>query len=163
MIKETYLEVTNPKLYEKAYEKVPIFDASAGVGTKWKYNNKVYTAKFSDGKRTREVTLKIRSWRGISPGAIHYYAKMWAHDLIFSDGEKSELSSTAQPALTKGFDIEIRRPLTQKEMDDEPDRWEFYDVGDYITGFEDKEELIAAANKIFKEKFKGKWKLVIDK
>lgn len=56
---------------------------------------------------------------------------------------------------------EFVRPLTQKEKDNQPDRWYWYQAGDLVNAFESLEELEGLI-KNFKKKFSSKeWKVEI--
>lgn len=53
------------------------------------------------------------------------------------------------------------RPLTQKEKDNQPDRWYWYQVGDLVNAFESLQE-IESLIKNLKKKFSSKeWKVEI--
>ena len=67
---------------------------------------------------------------------------------------------------TKNWNTELDtlfvRPLTQKEKDEQPDRWDdWYEVGDLVNAFESLEE-IENLIKNLKKKFSSKeWKVEI--
>lgn len=82
--------------YEKQYAEMPIFDANEGVGVKWEYENKIYTAAIGNGnvRKKRKVVLEISSWLGQDADARHYYGKLFTDGLFFDNGT---LSSSGQP------------------------------------------------------------------
>lgn len=56
---------------------------------------------------------------------------------------------------------EFVRPLTQKEKDKQPDRWDWYQVGDLVNAFESLQEIESLIKKL-KKKFSSKeWKVEI--
>jgi hypothetical protein len=156
---KTYLE--SSVFYEDEYLNLPIFDSNTGMDYEWYEDNNTKHCKVINDNKPRIVTLEITSWCGVSPDAIHVYGKLIVHDLYYSINGKSSCSSTNQPEITQGFEIEIRRKLTQEEIDSDPDRFAGWRAGNYITNFLTEKELIKVAKKIFKEKFVGNWKLKI--
>lgn len=159
---EECLTSSRPEFYNKQYEELQPFDSNQGVGVEFEFDGEILKADFSGKKR--KVVLTITSWVGISGGAIHVYGTLNPEDLYFyKKGNKNRSwSSSAQPEITRGAKIHVRRPLPQEEIDEDKRRYEYYDAGDYITGFMSVNKLIEAAKKIFKEKFVGDWEFKID-
>ena len=60
------------------------------------------------------------------------------------------------------YEFELRRPVTQEEINHDPDRWECYQLGTFTTSFDTKEEIIALAKECFKMRFTGEWELWVD-
>ena len=147
--------------YEKEYQELPIFDASQGVGFECEIDAE--KRKFLYLEKKRIVEFRIHTWVGYSGNAVHFYGKLRVNDLFYKSKQNKICWSSNSPEITKGFEINIRRVLTQKEIDEAPKRYEYYDAGDYITGFLTKKELIEAGKKIFAEKFVGNWNLKIIK
>ncbi|WP_106832205.1 hypothetical protein [Parabacteroides pacaensis] len=77
-----------------------------------------------------KTIIHISSYIGISFGAKHYYGK-----LITMDGEMYELS----------------RPITQKELNDKPDRFMWFKVGESTKCFESYKDVILAGGEKAKE------------
>lgn len=148
--------------YEKEYAEMPQFNSNEGIGFEWTWDNKKCKAVLTD--KVREVRLRISSWVGMSCDAVHYYGKLYTNDLYYEQqGQKGFSNSSCQPEITQGIEITLRRPLTLNEIRENEERFKGYRVGEYINAFIDKKELIVLAQKIFKEKFVGNWKFVIDK
>lgn len=124
------------------------------------------------------VTCEISSWRGVSIGAEHYYAKLkcWYFQpnlKVISVGKKKGVGTELQagqlygmsghgdcckPRITKLSNITIRRPLTALDIKEtckrgNKDRYEGYDKGDYIDGFWSEQSAIACAKKEFERIF----------
>jgi hypothetical protein len=139
-----------------------------GVGIKFKDDKGVEytTAPRSDHQY---INCRITSFRGMSPGAIHYYGKIRISDpslIYIEDGKQRKCSiggyfDRHKPNEAKGIEIDVVRKLTQKEIDEEPQRWERYDAGDETNCWENEEELIDVIKKIIKHRFKG-WKYRIE-
>lgn len=125
-----------------------------------------------DAKGHREITLSITSLQG-SIGAVHYYAKLKDYSIHFTAIEDVENKSSVGGYSTKNvpskyqdFQIELSRPVTQKDIDHDK-RWgrdEFMmsKMGDLARGFWTEDEAIQIGIVVFKLLFKGKWKLRID-
>lgn len=115
------------------------------------------------------VEIEITTWRGISIGAEHYYAKLKCLyfeprlELVKKTKEKEYsviggLSDYVTPRVTNMSDITVRRPLTKSDLREAkqrmtPDRYECYDLGDYIDGFWTEEAAIEYATKTFNQIF----------
>lgn len=95
---------------------------------------------------------------------MHYYAEFRINvSYVHSDSSVSGcLGETKIPNKYKTIKGEFVRPLTQKEKDEYPNRWDyFYQVGDLVNAFESLEELEDLI-KNFKKKFSSKeWKIEI--
>lgn len=77
-----------------------------------------------------KTIIQISSYIGRSFGAEHYYGR-----LITMDGEMYELS----------------RPITQKELDDKPDRFMWFKVGEPTECFDSYKDVILAGGEKAKE------------
>lgn len=123
--------------------------------------------RLQKGKK-RKIVLEVRTWRGISGNAIHYYGKFvidGVYTAELGNIEKSKSITIEQdeqyPLLRYSYDLKITRPLTKFEIDTQPDRWYCYDEGDLINGYETLADLIADAKEIFKLRFTGEWNFYI--
>lgn len=115
--------------------------------------------------RKRKIVLEIRSWKGMSWNAIHYYGKLIVDGVytgkMDDPDECTNLSHEDEikyPLFKYHYYFKIKKPLTKQEIESNPKRWEFYyKEGDLIEGFETSEELIADTKKIIKLRFTGDW------
>lgn len=119
--------------------------------------------------RRRKVVLKIKTFKGISYNAIHYYGKIVADGVYVSDindTTKSKNLSYEQeekyPLLTYSYEFKVLRPITEKEIKTYPDRFYMYEAGDLIEGFESLVDLENDGRKIIKARFKGDWECIIE-
>ena len=118
--------------------------------------------------KTRCVKLEITSFRGISWGAIHYYGKLVADGIDFQCLDNPRITTSNRnakkisPFYQWRYEFELRRPVTQEEINHDPDRWECYQLGTFTTSFDTKEEIIALAKECFKMRFTGEWELWVD-
>ena len=93
--------------------------------------------------RKRRAILEITSFRGISSNAIHYYGKIaveGVYQATLGNPEKPMNLSFAQekehPLLNFKYEFVVKRPLTKKEIETAPDRWEGYFENDLVRGYE---------------------------
>ena len=116
----------------------------------------------------RRLYVDITSYRGMSLDAIHYYCKIWFSDpylRIKSTGKITSISGyfdRHKPEECKSKSTEIVRELTQKEIDDDPIRWEYYRAGMLTNGFESIDELKTHIDFVINNRFLGDWEVVIN-
>lgn len=152
-----------------------VISSTYGIGVTFKdETGKEYTTIPDNTKSgARRLNARISSWRGISAGAIHYYGKITCYDPNFkyTDDEGEECISSIsgyfnrhKPIECQSFEIELVRELTQKEIDEDPDRWGeyYYRAGDMTNCFETEEEVFELMKEIFKKRFKGHWEMEVD-
>lgn len=60
------------------------------------------------------------------------------------------------------YHLELTRPLTKEEIDEDPDRWKYYHEGDLTTCFETIEDVVALAKEVFKLRFTGEWEFYVE-
>jgi hypothetical protein len=126
--------------------------------------------------REYKAVIKITTFRGTCYEAVHYYGDIEASGphLTIQEEDGSVMSiggyvceeyqkmSRDKKALIDGrYRIEILRGVTQKEIDDDPDRWYGYDPGDSTNAFYSKSEIFAIAKKIIEYRFPG-WEIELD-
>ena len=114
--------------------------------------------------KKRLMNIEISSFCGLCGGAIHYYATLYINvsNVCGNSSVGGYLGGIEIPNEYKSIKGEFVRPLTQKEKDEQPDRWDYwYQVGDLVNAFESLEELEGLI-KNFKKKFSSKeWKVKI--
>jgi len=140
-----------------------------GIGVTFKNDEGIkYTTVARDGQR--EIRLKISDLL-FSIGAMHYYGKLeayepslkWMEDGKECSGSIGGYFDRHKPEAVKlsDIDIKIKRPLTQKEIDEDAERWKGWDAGSMINNFNTPEEIREQAKKIVAVRFPG-WKFVDD-
>lgn len=143
-----------------------VFDINCGLGTFPELGVKGIP---SWGRGTlhkgRYAILEIRTFKGISFDAIHYYGKLIIDGVYVDDIERPGYSKnltkeqeTQNPLLNYHYDLKIKRPLTRKEIEGDPKRWgDYYNEGDLIDGYEDMNVLIEDTKEIMRIRFAGDW------
>ncbi len=128
------------------------------------------TSYTTDVELPRTLHVTISSWIGVSIGAEHYYAKIAVMEpyLIYeSDGKKQRsiiggVIDNYKPDEAQSFDISIYRPLTSTEIEENPDRWDYYKAGNLVSAFEDEDTLHKAVIECIKARFAGDWLVEIE-
>jgi hypothetical protein len=114
-------------------------------------------------KDRREIRLEITSFRNYSYGAIHYYGELLADGICRTkDNETLEYIFDDNPLHASEYRFELRRIITQKEIDSDKDRWLNYQEGDAVNAFNSKKELIDLALECVKSRFIGNWSFVVN-
>lgn len=110
------------------------------------------------------MNIVISSFYGLCGGAIHYYAKLYikVSNVCGNSSVSGYLGGIEIPNEYQTIKGEFVRPLTQKEIDEQPRRWDFpYQEGDLVNAFESLEEIESLIKKL-KKKFASKeWKVEI--
>lgn len=152
------------------FDSISVIDDKAGLDFKDEKTRAIPGGSFIYEKKskTRCVKLEITSFRGVSWNAIHYYGKLIADGIDFQCLDNPNVSTSNWDAKKKSpfcqwrYTFELRRPITQEEIDADPDRWEYYAPGSFTNGFDTKEEIIKLAKECFKMRFSGEWELWVE-
>lgn len=144
---------------------VGLIPKNVGEGFQFNLRGKIYTTTGSYTKdKKRLMNIEIRSFRGLCGGAIHYYATFYINvsNVCDNSSVSGYLGGIEIPNEYQTIKGEFVRPLTQKEMNEQPDRWGYeYQVGDLVNAFESLEEIESLIKKL-KKKFASKeWKVEI--
>ena len=110
------------------------------------------------------MNIEISSFCGLCGGAIHYYATLYINvsNVCDNSSVSGYLGGIEIPNEYQTIKGEFVRPLTKKEIDEQPRRWDFpYKEGDLVNAFESLEEIESLIKKL-KKKFSSKeWKVEI--
>lgn len=118
----------------------------------------------------RTVTLDVTTYRGVSCNAVHYYGNITIEGVSFSPEDRPNIYTMCKETyeaeeknpLAAGFyRIELVRPVTSEEIEEDSSRWSGYEVGDNTNAFYSPEDVIALAKEVCKARFLGNWKLKI--
>lgn len=119
----------------------------------------------------RRVVLEVSSYIGISWNAIHYYGTLKIDGVCFSSESNPDCITICKETYEaemnncladSKYSIDIVRPVTQEEIEEDSLRWNGYNIGDRTNAFSTKGEVINLAKEIFKVRFKGNWSLIIE-
>lgn len=114
----------------------------------------------------RIATFSTHSYQGA--GGIHFYGSIKVYTSVKEIATGYEVWKSWKdfkiPEESKDIRIDILRPLTQKEIDDEPYRWEkqWYKEGMLVNAFYREDEIVQIVKDHINELFKGKWVLNCD-
>ncbi len=158
----SYLRIENGYDISKITGAIP---QNIGEGFQFNLSGKTYTTMGSYTKdKKRLMNIEISSFCGLCGGAIHYYATLYIYvgNVCDNSSVSGYLGGIEIPNDYQTIKGEFVRPLTQKEKDEQPDRWDYwYQVGDLVNAFESLEE-IESLIKNLKKKFSSKeWKVEI--
>lgn len=144
-----------------------VIPQNVGEGFQFNLSGKTYTTMGSYTKdKKRRVEIEIRSFSGLCWDAIHYYAtlRIYVKNACGNSSVSGYLGGIEIPNEYQTIKGEFVRPLTQKEKDKFPIRWDcYYQVGDLVNAFESLQE-IEKLIKNLKKKFPSKeWKVEIER
>lgn len=132
---------------------------------------------FQDERGTEYTTVQREKTRVVvnimtfgSSGNYHYYGNIRVYDPFLKyhqDGEEKISSISGyfnrhKPKECLGINIELVRPVTQKDFDENEERWDGYKIGWETPAFNTEEELMVIVNLVIKERFPNSWDIHID-
>jgi len=118
------------------------------------FRRKKYNLSIQNPRLKDTLQLKIRSWRGVSLGAVHHYGNIMIPKICFvNNGISLIVPYRGMPQFLQN--IEMYRALTEEELAENPDRWEGYNVGDDVSGFNSIEDIVKKAQIIQEKYFPG--------
>lgn len=122
---------------------------------------------YTKGNPKRRATLDITTFRGVSFNAIHYYGKIEIQGVNMEcDGEPGHSRMVFDdniPLAHYIYYLELTRPLSKKEIDEDPERWgDYYNEGDLTNCFEAIGDVVALAKEIFRLRFTGDWEFCVE-
>lgn len=114
------------------------------------------------------VKLEIRTWRGITPVASHYYGTLKANapelcmvgemeKTFYVGGYVSDYWSKLKPSERKfindGYEVDVCRTITKDDLIRQPERFMNYDVGSKTNAFYTINTLVHYAKEIARVRF----------
>lgn len=142
-----------------------VIPQNIGEGFQFNLHGKIYTTtgRYTKDKK-RLMNIEIRSFCGLCGGAIHYYATLYIKVANVCDNSSVSgyLGGIEIPNEYQTIEGEFVRPLTQKEKDNQPDRWGYwYQVWDLVNAFESLQEIEDLIKKLKKKFPSDEWKVEI--
>lgn len=110
------------------------------------------------------VTLNVTTYIGTSWNAVHYYGNLDIEGISFSQEDSpntmtmcSETYNAEEKNPLAGgmYHIELVRPVTREEIEEDNSRWWGYEIGSNTNAFHSPEDVIALAKEVCKARFKG--------
>lgn len=153
------------------------FTTAVGLDFKLKTRPELY-AKVNN---PRKVLIEISSFRGICGWAVHYYARIKADGIIICEDVQTEkgiqihslcgylgeefnaLPAHQKDLYSSGYTIEVCREVTEKELAEDPMRWDGYHVGSLTNAFYTENGAIRRAQAIVNARFSKLWQVKIEK
>lgn len=125
---------------------------------------------WKEHNRPRRITLNVTTYIGTSWNAVHYYGNLDIEGISFSQEDSPNtmtMCSETYDAEEKNplaggmYHIELVRPVTREEIEEDNSRWWGYEIGSDTNAFHSPEDVIALAKEVCKARFKGNWILKI--
>ena len=113
---------------------------------------------------SRDITIETSSYRGVCPGAVHYYCNIKFHALSLMKGRRYICGATGahEGRIFGCQSISVNRPVTAEDFADKYSDWDGYDVGDMTHRWYDTENAIECAKQIVKLRFKNYGEINVD-
>ena len=108
------------------------------------------------------VTLDIRSWRGMSYGAIHFYGKLKINLPEMVKNIDGHLCSCYYFPMFSNNTITLTQVLEQWEIDKYPENYKYFETGSHIDGFYTEKQVQDYAKEIFEKIFADGWEFRIE-
>lgn len=121
---------------------------------------------WKEHNRPRRITLNVTTYIGTSWNAVHYYGNLDIEGISFSQEDSPNtmtMCSETYDAEEKNplaggmYHIELVRPVTREEIEEDNSRWWGYEIGSNTNAFHSPEDVIALAKEVCKARFKGNW------
>lgn len=141
------------------HEYPAIFTDDCGLNLE---NKTGYDIRLNRRKGKRRATLKLRTWRGISGGAVHYYGKIIIDGVQFISGKSEIYSDINEGLLDYEYSLELKRYITDEDISNHPNKWGTYRKGELTNCFDTINDLKLLANDIFKLRFVGDWDFYVE-
>ena len=113
---------------------------------------------------SRDLEIVISTFKGQCPGAVHYYSDIKFHSFSLMQGNSSVCGSNyPKVGRIRGYhNIDVNRPLTERDLEDKHVDWHGYEVGDMTHRWTNIKNAIACTRKVIKLRFRnyGKIKVV---
>ena len=122
---------------------------------------------YSKSNQKRRATIKITTFKGISFNAIHYYGKINIQGVNMErngkPGNSTMIFDNTIPLAHYSYELELKRPISQNEIDEDPERWgDYYEANDMTNCFETIEEVVPLAKDVFRLRFAGEWEFYVE-
>jgi hypothetical protein len=154
---------------EDIQEKIPKMFGAETMVRKKRFNSEetdVWISEVELNKEgKREVTAKIRTYKGISFEAVHYYVNLYVSGVSWRKQEENKAYSSWNmcPGYLKSIKIEVKTELSEQEMKRDPNRWEHYRLGSKVNAYIDLEDAKEHCRQAFERIFGSEdWYLVFD-
>ena len=113
----------------------------------------------------RNIRISTSSYRGLCPGAVHYYCDIYFHGPYLTRDNCSVSGYLGGLKVGRIFTcktLNVNRPVTKEDFADKYADWDGYDVGDMTHRWYDTKNAIECARQIVKLRFKNYGEINID-
>ena len=137
------------------FPKVIDFDELAKIKPPRGYGIEVY----------RDITIRTTSFRGVCPGAVHYYCDIDFYGLSLTKGRYSVsgyLDGLKLGGIFTSRGLNVCRPLTEEDLADKYSDWSGYSVGDFTHRWYSTKNAIECAKACIRHRFRNYGEVRID-
>lgn len=113
----------------------------------------------------RDITIRTTSFRGMCPGAVHYYCTInfYGPSLMQSNCSVAGYLGGLKIGRIFGMHhVDVNRPVTEDDLADEQADWEGYHVGDFTHRWYSTKDAIECAKACVKLLFKNYGEITVD-
>ena len=173
----TLEEILKRSESENYRDKYPdIFQDDCGLDIEWEPGNlrAVPSWGYRQSNTTRRATVKISSFRGISIGAIHYYATIDIQgvNMVFKNNPLCSCMNSEcvqqHPLSAYIYRLRLLRAITEEEILEDQElglelsRFYRQKAGDLTQSWISQEEIIEFAKEVFRQRFHGNWEFYVE-
>lgn len=158
------------------YNYPDVFTDDCGLDIRWDPRKLYATPSWghTPNNAIRRATVKISSFRGVSMGAIHYYATINVQGVWMVYEDEPNMSTMDMecekqfPLSASLYCLRLTRPITEEEialdneLGDYLSRFKYQKAGDLTQCWESQEEILEFAKEVFRLRFKGEWEFYIE-
>ena len=158
------------------YNYPDVFTDDCGLDIRWSPGRLYATPSWghTPNNAIRRATVKISSFRGVSIGAIHYYATINVQGVWMVYEDEPNMSTIDMecekqfPLSEKLYCLRLTRPITEEEialdneLGDYLSRFKYQKAGDLTQCWESQEEILEFAKEVFRLRFKGEWEFYVE-
>lgn len=174
MTLEEILNRSESDMYRHNYPDV--FTDDCGLDIRWEPKKLYATPSWghTPNNAIRRATVKISSFRGVSIGAIHYYATINVQGVWMVYEDEPNMSTIDMecekqfPLSAKLYCLRLTRPITEEEialdneLGDYLSRFKNQKAGDLTHCWDSQEEILEFAKEVFRLRFKGEWEFYVE-
>lgn len=162
-LKEAYCMCTHSAVYEAPIDEALTYKSNTLplIVDFDKFRKIVLPCGYRVGRLHRWIDIVITSFRGMCPGAKHFYCNIEFFGPLIQKG-KYQYSGCKEFDVGKIFGyhkIELFRRLTEDDLSDKNIDWDFYNVGDMTYRWNSIENAVESAKRVIRLRFRNYGKI----
>ena len=152
----TYGRLTEPLSYKaNRFPQIIDFDELEKIEPPKGYTFKIYS---------RDLKIDISTFRGMCPGAVHYYCQIEFHSPSLYKGNTTGFGYGWPEVgkICRWQKMDENRPITERDLADKYVDWTGYRVGDMTHRWTNIQNAIKCAKKVIKLRFRNYGKIEVE-